>query len=49
VLFGSQLLGLLVYRHVLGVEPLASMPPEVIVSSVAPGLQHYLTGPRVAR
>jgi AcrR family transcriptional regulator len=49
VLFGSQLLGLLVYRHVLGVEPLASMPPDVIVSSVAPGLQHYLTGPRVAR
>jgi len=46
VLFGSQLLGLLMYRHVLKVEPLASMDPDAVVASMAPGMQHYLTGPR---
>ena len=46
VLFGSQLLGLLLYRHVLKVEPLASMDAATVVASMAPGMQHYLTGPR---
>ena len=46
VLFGSQLLGLLMYRHVLGIEPLASMEPDAIVASMAPSMQQYLTGPR---
>ena len=46
VFFGSQLIGLLIYRHVLRVEPLASMEPDVIVAAMAPGMQHYLTGPR---
>jgi len=46
VLFGSQLLGLLLYRHVLKIEPLASMDPEAVVSAMAPGMQHYLTGAR---
>ena len=45
-LFGSQLVGLLMYRHVLGVEPLASMDAGTVVASMAPGMQHYLTGPR---
>ena len=44
VLFGSQLLGLLLYRHVLKIEPLASMDPDAVVASMAPGMQHYLTG-----
>ena len=43
-LFGSQLLGLLMYRHVLKVEPIASMDPEAIVERMAPGMQQYLTG-----
>ena len=43
-LFGSQLLGLLMYRHVLEVEPIASMEPEAIVARMAPGMQAYLTG-----
>ena len=43
-LFGSQLLGLLMYRHVLKVEPIASMASEAIVERMAPGMQHYLTG-----
>jgi hypothetical protein len=42
--FGSQLLGLLLYRHVLRVEPLASMDHEPVVEAVAPGLQRALTG-----
>ena len=46
VLFGSQLLGLLLYRHVPKIEPLASMDPDAIVASMAPGMQHYLTGAR---
>ncbi len=46
VLFGSQLLGLLMYRHVLKVEPLASMDPETVVASMAPSMQRYLTDPR---
>ena len=44
VLFGSQLLGLLMYRHVLRVEPLASMEADAVVRAMSPGMQHYLTG-----
>jgi AcrR family transcriptional regulator len=44
--FGSQLLGLLMYRHVLRVEPLASMDPDAVVAAVAPGMQAHLTGTR---
>ncbi len=43
-LFGSQLVGLLMYRHVLRVEPLASMEREEVVERMAPGMQLYLTG-----
>ena len=46
VFFGSQLIGLLLYRYVLRVEPLASMEPEAIVAAMSPAMQHYLTGPR---
>ena len=45
VFFGSQLIGLLIYRHVLRVEPLASMEPDAIVAAMAPSMQQYLTGP----
>jgi AcrR family transcriptional regulator len=43
-LFGSQLIGLLLYRHVLHVEPVASMPAEELVRRAAPALQRHLTG-----
>ena len=43
-LFGSQLIGLLLYRHVLHVEPVASMDPEELVRRAAPALQRHLTG-----
>lgn len=43
-LFGAQLVGLLMYRHVLKVEPVASMAPEEIVERMAPAMQRCLTG-----
>jgi hypothetical protein len=43
-LFGSQLIGLLLYRHVLRVEPVASMPAAELVTRAAPALQRHLTG-----
>jgi AcrR family transcriptional regulator len=43
-LFGSQLIGILLYRHVLLVEPVASMPAEELVTRAAPALQRHLTG-----
>ena len=42
----SQLVGLVVARYVLAVEPLASMPPEDVVAWVAPTVQRYLDGDR---
>ena len=41
----SQLVGLVVTRYLLGLEPLASMPAEDVVAWVAPTLQRYLDGP----
>jgi AcrR family transcriptional regulator len=43
-LFGSQLIGLLLYRHVLHVEPVAAMPAEELVRRAAPALQRHLAG-----
>lgn len=44
-LVASQLIGLVVLRYVLAVEPLASAPPEELVATYAPTLQRYLSGP----
>ena len=44
-LLASQVLGLVVVRYVLEVEPIASLPAEQVVAIYAPTLQHYLTGP----
>jgi AcrR family transcriptional regulator len=44
-LFATQMIGLLLGRYVLELEPLASMPREDVVRWVAPNLQRYLTGP----
>ncbi len=43
-LFGSQLIGLMLYRHILHVEPVASMSRDELVERAAPALQRHLTG-----
>ena len=40
-----QMVGLVVTRYLLALEPLASMPAEQVVAWVAPTLQRYLDGP----
>ena len=40
----SQILGLILVRYLLEVEPLASMPAEEVVAIYAPTIQRYLTG-----
>lgn len=44
-LVATQMIGLIVGRYLLRLEPLASMPPEAVVAWVAPNLQRYLDGP----
>lgn len=44
-LVSSQVVGLLTARHIVGIEPLASLPAETIAAAIAPNLQRYLTGP----
>lgn len=41
----SQMIGLVVTRYLLRLEPLASMPADQVVASIAPNLQRYLDGP----
>ena len=43
-LVGSQLVGLAMARYVIGAEPLASAPDEVIARAVGPTIQRYLVG-----
>ena len=43
-LFGSQMAGLGLARYVLRLEPIASTDVETLVATIAPTLQHYLTG-----
>ena len=44
-LVASQMIGLVMLRYVLEVEPLASMDAEVLVATYAPTLQRYLADP----
>ena len=44
-LVASQMIGLILTRYVLEVEPLASMPADDLVAIYAPTIQRYLTGP----
>ncbi|MCD4532609.1 hypothetical protein LRP67_00700 [Nocardioides sp. cx-169] len=41
----SQLLGLVLIRYLLEVEPLASMPADQVVATYAPVVQGFLTAP----
>jgi AcrR family transcriptional regulator len=43
-LVGSQVVGLIVARYVVGVEPLAGLEREEVVRLVAPTVQRYLEG-----
>jgi AcrR family transcriptional regulator len=40
----SQMIGLIMCRYVLRLEPLASMDAETVVATYAPTIQRYLTG-----
>jgi AcrR family transcriptional regulator len=43
-LAASQLIGLVMTRYVLEVEPLASATPASVVAAIGPAVQRYLTG-----
>ncbi|WP_310525938.1 TetR family transcriptional regulator [Nocardioides sp.] len=43
-LVASQVMGLILMRYVLRVEPLASLPHDDVIATYAPTLQRYLTG-----
>ena len=43
-LVASQVIGLILMRYVLQVEPLASMPRDTVIATYAPTIQRYLTG-----
>jgi AcrR family transcriptional regulator len=44
-LVASQVVGIILLRYVLSVEPLASMPRAMVIATYGPTLQRYLTGP----
>ena len=44
-LVASQVIGLILLRYVMEVEPLASMPREEVIATYAPTLQRYLEMP----
>ena len=43
-LVATQIIGLVMGRYVLKVEPLASASPESLVAAIGPTVQRYLTG-----
>ena len=43
-LVASQLIGMVMVRYVLRLEPLASASPEAVVAALGPTVQRYLTG-----
>jgi AcrR family transcriptional regulator len=44
-LINSQMVGLVMARYVVALEPLASLPRDEVVQAIAPNLQRYLAGP----
>jgi AcrR family transcriptional regulator len=40
----TQLVGVVMARYIIGLEPFASLPVEQIARTIAPNLQNYLTG-----
>ena len=43
-LCGSQIVGMVMARHVIGVEPLAALSSEELAALLAPTFQRYLVG-----
>jgi hypothetical protein len=43
-LAASHMVGVALVRYVIGVDPLASLPPEELVRILGATLQRYLTG-----
>lgn len=43
-LINSQMVGLIMARYIVALEPLASLPAQEVVGAIAPNLQRYLTG-----
>jgi AcrR family transcriptional regulator len=43
-LVGSQIVGLVMARYIVALEPLASRGQAAVAAAIAPSLQHYLTG-----
>jgi AcrR family transcriptional regulator len=41
-LAGTQIVGIAMARHIIGVEPLASAEPDALAAAIAPTLQRYL-------
>ncbi|MFF1450243.1 hypothetical protein ACFVYF_19195 [Streptomyces sp. NPDC058274] len=48
-LFGAQLGGIAILRHLLGVDALASADVESVIDTVTPGLRHTLLGTHGSR
>lgn len=48
-LLASQVVGLVMARHIVAVEPLASTPDQTLIAALAPVAQHYLTGDLTGR
>jgi AcrR family transcriptional regulator len=44
-LVASQIVGLIMARYVIRIEPLARLAPDTLVAALAPVFQHYLTDP----
>jgi AcrR family transcriptional regulator len=44
-LVASQLVGLAMARYIVKLEPMASAPPEQLVTAIGPTLQRYIAGP----
>jgi hypothetical protein len=40
----SQLVGVVMARYILELEPFKSLPVQQVAETIAPNLQHYLTG-----
>jgi AcrR family transcriptional regulator len=40
----TQMLGVVMARYIIGLEPFASLPAEQVARTIAPNLQRYLTG-----
>lgn len=43
-LLGSQVVGMIMARYIVAIEPLASRDAAEVALAIAPNLQHYLTG-----